>query len=213
MTEQGAGGNGQDGIGFAADAPPTEPGEVTPVRPPEAWPTVIGVLAIVFGSLGLLSGVCTGFGTAFMAMGGSLVPEEAGDMQALMAVNVPYPWAQGAHALLEFALSATHLVGGILLVTRRPAAARVLVGFAWADLVSNTLGAVLGYFVMRAGAAAMAEHPDLEAASAMGGMAEAMGAAWLVLDWLFTAVWPVFLIVWFARPRIRETVATWTPGG
>ncbi len=36
-------------------APPTTPGHLAPVTP--AWPTTIGILAIVFGSFGVLSTV------------------------------------------------------------------------------------------------------------------------------------------------------------
>jgi|GEM_PF-2778596 len=35
-----------------AAAPPTTQGDFVPVKPPESWPTVIGVISIIFGSLG-----------------------------------------------------------------------------------------------------------------------------------------------------------------
>ena len=37
-------------------APPTTQGDFVPVKPPETWPTVIGVISIIFGSLGVLTG-------------------------------------------------------------------------------------------------------------------------------------------------------------
>src|SRR5262245_11795285 len=38
--------------------PPTQPGAYRPYRPPAAWPKVIGIIAIVLASFGLVCGGC-----------------------------------------------------------------------------------------------------------------------------------------------------------
>ena len=38
--------------------PPSEASEAAPPRGPTAWPTVVGVLGIVWGTFGLLANLC-----------------------------------------------------------------------------------------------------------------------------------------------------------
>ncbi|MFG0259716.1 MAG: hypothetical protein ACF8LK_05110, partial [Phycisphaerales bacterium JB041] len=139
-------------------APPTTQGDFVPVKPPESWPTVIGIISIIFGSLGVLSNVCGG---VFLFLSGplvSMVPEQqASEMEMQMSASLPYPFMQGGVMFLELVISVLMLVGGIMLLRRKSSARGLLVGTAWLDLVSNTAGAAVGLIVMQAQMKAMQE--------------------------------------------------------
>lgn len=199
------------GMGYAADAPPTEHGEFVAARPPESWPTVIGVLSIIFGALGVLGNACSIVTTLFLGSFAGMVPEEdAAELEAQLAQGVPYPGLTAGVAAGEFVISILLLVGGILLLMRKRQGVPLLKAFAWLDLLMNTLGVVLSYFTMQAQMQAAQNDPNMQQMlPGPAAMMQGMGSVMLVLGWLFSAVWPVFLIVWFSRQRIRDAVDSW----
>ncbi|QKK09882.1 MAG: hypothetical protein HND58_18150 [Planctomycetota bacterium] len=193
-------------------APPTTQGDFVPVKPPETWPTVIGVISIIFGSLGVLSGACGG---AFLLLSEpllSLVPEEqASEMELQVSNSMPYPVMQGGVMLLELVISVLMLVGGIMLLRRKRSARGLLVGTACLDLISNTVAAVVGFLVVQAQMKAMQENAEVaqQMPATFGTFAQGAGGVMVFVQWLFLAIWPVFVLIWFSRRRIRESVEAW----
>lgn len=194
-----------------AAAPPIEAGDFVPVAPPEGWPTVIGVLGIIFGGLGVIQGACGAAGMVMMSFAGGLIPEDSGtDLDAQMQQSFPYPVPQGLQMVAEFGLALVLLVGGIMLLKRSRRSAGVLTTYAWLDLTANTLGAILGYFVITSQVEALKENPDLaQAPAGMAGIMGAIGPVAVAVGWVFAAVWPVFLIIWFRRAKIRASMEAW----
>lgn len=195
-----------------AAAPPTTQGDFVPVKPPESWPTVIGVISIIFGSLGVLSGACGG---AFLLLSGplvSMIPEaQASEMEVQLSSGLPYPVLQGGVMLLEFVISVMMLVGGIMLLRRKRSARGLLVGTAWLDLLSNTVGAVVGFLVMQAQMKSMQENAEMaqQMPAGIGALVQGAGGVMVFVQWLFLAIWPVFVLIWFSRSKIRESVEAW----
>lgn len=195
-----------------AAAPPTTQGDFVPVKPPESWPTVIGVISIIFGSLGVLSGACGG---ALLLLSGplvSMIPEEqASEMEVQLSSGLPYPVLQGGVMLLEFVISVMMLVGGIMLLRRKRSARGLLVGTALLDLLANTVGAVVGFLVMQAQMKAMQENAEMaqQMPAGIGALVQGAGGVMVFVQWLFLAIWPVFVLIWFSRSKIRESVETW----
>lgn len=193
-------------------APPTTQGDFVPVKPPESWPTVIGVISIIFGSLGVLSGACGG---ALLLLSGPLVSmipkEQAAEMEVQLSSGLPYPVLQGGVMLLELVISVMMLVGGIVLLRRKRSARGLLVGTAWLDLLANTVGAVVGFMVMQAQMKAMQENAEVaqQMPAGFGALAQGAGGVMAFVQWLFLAIWPVFVLIWFSRSRVRESVETW----
>lgn len=194
-------------------APPTDQGDFVPVTPPESWPTVIGVLSIIFGGIGIAGGICgvisLGLVGAFGSMSSMMPEEQAAEVQAQMASSMPYPVLQGAQMLFEFALSVLLLIGGIKLLRRRRGAVGLLTSFAWLDLLSNTFAAIVGYFVFKAQMQAMQDDPNMQQVAGMQGAMAGFGAVAVFLQWVLTAIWPVFLLLWFRRGKVRALVETW----
>lgn len=193
-------------------APPTVQGAVVSARPPEAWPGVIGVMSIVFGVLGILQNGCGAVMMLFVGSMESFVPQgQTSGMDVALESSLPYPGLLAVQYAAEFGLAILLLVGGIMLLSRRPGAARALITFAWLDLGVNTYTAVLQFYSMRAQMQAMQENPSLSQAP-MGMFAtitDAASSVILVIGWSLVAIWPIFLLVWFHRRKIRDTVGSW----
>lgn len=194
-----------------ADAPPTRAGDFVPLRPPEGWPTVIGVLSIIFGSLGSLQGFCGLLSLILMAVVVPLLPQEMKDqMGQQMQSSAPYPVPQALVTLLELVGSVMLLVGGIFLVKRRAKAAGVLTAYAVVDLVANTCGSVLAYFALRAQMAHLQNDPQMQQVpSWMLNIMKNMGPVVIPIGWVLVSIWPVFLLLWFRRAKIRASMAAW----
>ena len=105
-------------------APPTEPGELGLSARRTVWPVVLGIIAVVFGSLGALGGlwgaiapfVMEGFAGLFARM-----PSAPGqDPAKMFAAMGEYRYSMMATSLVSAAVAVWLLVAGIVLLGRRP---------------------------------------------------------------------------------------------
>lgn len=192
-------------------APPTTPGDMQPLPPPESWPTVIGVLGIIFGALGVLGAGCGAIAPAFMGAFEVMAPEgeEGEQFRTQLESSMPYPALQVGTNLIELALSVVLIVGSVQLLRRKSKAASILRGYAVGDLISNVLVMLTGILVSRAQTEAMMSTQTDEAAQAVGGFMQAFGVGGAIIGFVLTAIWPVFLLVWFGRQKVKESMARW----
>ncbi len=197
----------------APEAPPTEAGDFVPVTPPEGWPTVLGVLSIIFGSLGVLGAGCGAIGLVVFPAIINLIPEgpEREELEKSIGHGLHYVPLQIGSQLIEFVLAVILIVGGIQLLKRSQGAVKSLTVFAVGDLVSNTLVLILGIMTAQAQAKAMAENPEVQ--QVPQGMMEAFGVIGAIVVWVLSAIWPIFLLLWFRRAKIRASVEGWGAGG
>ncbi|MCH8152385.1 MAG: hypothetical protein IH830_08445 [Planctomycetes bacterium] len=193
--------------------PPVEPGEI-PHRP-SAWPMVIGVIAIIFGSLAILQGCFGAVSSLFMSSLSGFMPAEQATM--LDAMEGLKPWMI-IGAVLTLALGILLLVAGIGLVRRRawsPTACMVWAGIKMMFVVGNT---ILADMAQQAQFEAMQEmmqqDPNMPAAmpAMMGSFMQVFGVFTIVLGILWGWALPVFLLIWFSRGKIKAEVAGWARG-
>lgn len=198
----------QDRFEESSTAPPTEPGEVQALRPPESWPSAIGILGIIFAALGILGGACGVGGALLGTVFAGVVPEEArAQMEASMRYALPYPVLQWGVQFVELVLAIVLLVGSIQILRRSRAGRGTLIAFSWLDLVANFLGAGVGLFVLQAQEAMLRDNPDL--ARQAGALGPGAGMAMLAGGFILACVWPVFLIIWFNREKVRDDIDRW----
>ncbi|VAX38817.1 hypothetical protein MNBD_PLANCTO03-2166 [hydrothermal vent metagenome] len=199
-----------------AEAPPTQAGDFVPVTPPEGWPTVIGVLSIIFGGLGVVGAGCGAIVMlAFPALI-NLMPEgpEREELEKSIGQGLHYVPLQIGSQLIEFVLAVILIVGGVQLLKRSRGAVKSLTVFAIGDLISNTLVLILGIMTAQAQAKMMAENPEMQQVpQGAQGMMEALGVIGAVVTWVLSAIWPIFLLLWFRRAKIRASVESWGGGG
>src|SRR5688572_15792538 len=99
------------------DAPHTSPQDIVPDEPPR-WPGVVGVISIVWASLGILCGACGVLSPVLMQMFLAQAEQQLGPMPAAMK---PGPMQVGL-AGVSLAWAFVLLTAGILLMIRKPVA-------------------------------------------------------------------------------------------
>ncbi len=204
-----------DHLSMPPGAPPTSPGALVarPVPGPPAWVAVLGILSIVFGVLGAL-GKCWGIATPlffmmmdrfFASMPQEEMPEAVGRSFSMMGV---YAWPIAGISLLKTIVAGLLVAVGIGLLKRRAWAPAWAIRYAVLDIVLSLGEGVLGALAQVAQMEAM-QAADPTAFAPIGGWTTLIAYGSVGLGVLLSMVWPVFLVVWFTRRRVREHVSTW----
>ncbi len=190
--------------------PPVDPGEIS--HRPSAWPMVIGVIAIIFGSLAILQGCFGAVSSLFMSSLSAIVPaEQATVYDAMEGLK---PWMI-IGAVLALALGILLLVAGIGLVRRRawsPTACMAWAGIKMVFVVGYTiLGDMARQTQFEAMQEMMQQDPNMPAGmpAMMGSFFQVFGVFAIVLGILWGWALPVFLLIWFSRKKIKAEVAGW----
>lgn len=169
-----------------APPPPYQFGAQYPSPRPSAWPKVIGIISLVFSGLGL---VCGPLGKA-----ANIVNPASREVYAMFP-DWFRTW-ETVSMLVGIGTCILLLAGGILLLRRR-ALARAL------HLAYGALGVVIT-LVNAAVMVSLFSHPgDLPAPLRAAMVSSA------VVGVLAGMAYPVFLLVWFLRPRIAAEVRGW----
>lgn len=187
-------------------APPTSP--LVDLGPPRTtWPTVCGVIGIIWGGLSLMCGCAGYFSVAMMKWFASMVP--AGDPEAeelAVQVHVMERFALATYVLttISLLLAVLLMVGSIGLLRRRRWSRKALSGWAMAGIILVLANLVYQYALHMATKARMSEL-----GSSMPPGSEAIFIATLIAILVFGWAWPVFLLIWLSRPKIRDEVNRW----
>jgi hypothetical protein len=174
---------------------------------PARWPTPIGVLGIIFASLGLIGGVC---GLAWPAIlpwyvdqmkNSWNVPQSQIDL--MLASQPPTVWYL-LSASIGLVFSILLMIGSIRLLRRRASGAKLVKAWAWITIVWVPLNIVISMMLAPGLPAGSQPDPTMQQQQQVGmyftiGCMAILGLAW-----------PVFCVIWFARPKIRQQVSTWT---
>jgi len=184
-----------------ATAPPSEMGDLVPQR--SGWPTAIAVSAIVVASLGLAGGCCGMLSPLMtdyfmgMAASGNMSQELIDSMQA---AQPPIVWIMSA-SLIGLALASLLLTGGIGLARRRAGGIGLCKIWAWISIPWTMISLVAAaYFQLRVPAEARQ----------MGAGFQYFGLAFGACYGLTIGIgFPVFMLLWFSRAKIKDEVAAW----
>lgn len=185
-------------------APPIQPGTIAAPARLSNWPSVVGTIAIVLGAGGILLNVWTGLAPLLIRwFQPFMLP---GQVQAM---NDWLTWTL-ATTLVAAALAVLLFIGGIRLVRRSQSAPGIL--RVWAVL--RMLGGLFATIV-----AALAQQAQFQAIQSSSSavalpMGSSLGHLMLFLGLAFGLAWawamPVFVLVWFARGKIKSDVAGWS---
>lgn len=192
------------GTPFPSMSPPTAPDPNVHAQRSLNWPTVVGVITIVFGAGGVFFGVI-GIITWSLLRGSAFFGPQAGAMEkyapAMIALQVVY-----------VLLAALLLTGGILLVMKRRKAVVPLLIWSYCKIVYGAVYGVVNGLIQQesmqtvwtqsAAGPGAAPPPAVQAGFTTGVM---IGSVAFMLIW--SAILPVFLIIWFARRRVKTDVA------
>lgn len=188
----------------AASTPPMQPTGMVTGSVPTSWPTVVGILAIVFGGFGVL---ISAWGAVYPFVverfAETFPPTQA---QMIQQFDGWSGWSQ-AIAILSFLLAGLLIFGGISVVKRRHRAVSVL--FIWSMLKIVLIFASVGVQLSLQGQVldqAVAQLQPVPGGRAI--MVSSMRGT-IACSAIFQLAGPVFLLVWFRRRVIKEEVATW----
>lgn len=195
------------------------------------WPTAFGVVSIVFGSFGLISGLFGIFGAMMMTNFGAFSnfnppsgatgpeAEQIEKMMTGMTENMAR-WAgwQLGLTLALLGLAILLLVSGILLLNRRPVAAKLLIVWAYSKIVIGVGASLVAYQMQQGQMRMVQEMMASTASSAGGGVPASFGnliAAFSIVGFFFGVLWmatlPVVNLIWLNREVIKADIATWQP--
>jgi hypothetical protein len=195
-------------------APPTARGELR-LRQNESWPTTIGVISIVLGSLGILANLW-GIAGIFVARAFSTSSTQSG---AGPASVTHFPWstsmlvAHGVFAGVALCVSVWLLVAGIGLVRRKRWGVKATRGWAWARIATAVVQVGLTYWLQRVQFDAMQTQMASEGGppppAFFGALGTTFAAVISVLTFAWAIAWPLVCLLWLRRPVIRAQYQRW----
>ena len=181
--------------------------------PATSWPTVIGIISIIFGSLGALSSVWQS-AAPFLINTISKMEQMEADPEAVKALEGVAQWQYPllVVGLLGLALSVLLIVCGAKLVGRNRMASPVFKKWAIAKIIYSLVAVTIGTLAqMQQFETAM----DQQGANT-GGMPVPVESIMvfvmvfaIVFGLLFACAYPVFILVWFGREKVRNEVESW----
>ncbi len=192
--------------GYVAAAPVSVPGMIPPA--PSVWPRVIGTISIVLGAMGLLCYGCGAIGEMVGPLLANVAPPEVLGPQP-QGVFLVYWIASHCVALL---LSLWLLVAGIGTAQRRPWSRPASIGWAITKMVVAVGDTVLGFVFISEIATHLSEswsRGQQQTPPPAQAVIEIVMAVMIIAGFFFALIWPVFLLIWFARRRVCAEVAQW----
>lgn len=199
----------------------TTPDPVPPIRqtpvdlPPEpsTWPTVIGVISIIYA---VLAGGCMLFASTAVLW----TPPVFG---SFMDVQVTVPsglvWLSLISAGVLLALAVFLLVAAIRLCKRRPSGVRLMKMWAVVRLIVLVIQIIVGIFTMDMAVdfneqmqeVQMANIPaDANFTPPTRAQLHRQQVITYAVGWSLTCIYPLFLGFFLARRRITDEVQTWS---
>jgi len=190
-------------------APPTDAGDIVRPRRESSWPTVIGILAIIFGSLAAVGGLCGLFGPLFAGKMASMVPEEASagleEAQVWSAWNV-------ISQILAMGLGVLCLTTGIGLVQRRLWAIGTAKVWAGLKILFAIITTIVAYMSLPQILDEISQQTaqDPNAPALPQGVLEGATTIGLFAFLLWACALPVFMLIWFSRGKIKNEITEWS---
>ncbi len=174
-----------------SEQPPLQPQYAPPEKKP-AWPIVIGIISIVLASLGLLC-------FPLSIVSNKLNPEAVEWEKSLPDWYSTYTIVV---SLFGVGMTIGLLIGGILLIRRRAIARPLHMLYGAFGAFMCILGFVMLFTVVLPSLSAANFPPEREIIVKIVS----------VVGTIVGAVYPVFLLIWFSRGRIRDQVRSWAAG-
>jgi hypothetical protein len=193
-----------------------------PVPPPAARPTgipkVFGTLSIVFSSLTLMWGLialCMLLGAVMVDKIGTMVPDKGsigeGEKQVFHLLKSIY-LGIGLHGVILTIMSSLLLAIGIGQLRYRNWARTWTIYWGVAALVSIGLMAVINIVIIGGAyneiiqTAAQHAAQGKPAPKGLDGIGSFFGGAYTIMTFIFYAPYPILLLAFFTRPRVRESM-------
>lgn len=155
---------------------------------PPAWPKVIGIISIVFGSLGI---ICGGLGIGWQLLAGTIMANVPGGAPPALTNPDPINLAVGG---LGIVWAIVQIVAGSMTAARKPSGRMAHLVWAGVALVLGAVGIYLQVKMNASVAQWCIDNPDSEIAKNQSPVGAIMGYA---CGGFFGIAYPLFTLVWF----------------
>ena len=186
-----------------AMTPPSEVGELPPK--PSGWPTALGAISIVFGSLGLVCYGCVSVNTVLSPWLVTMVPE---DQRPVTPQGIQL-FVQIFQMCAATGLSVWLLIAGIGLIRRRPWARSHALGWSVVKLLLTLVSTVTGVAFLGETVKQVNSQLAGSQGTPMFTVTVPMMLAFMAVSLAWFVVWPLFLLIWFSRSAVKDEVAAW----
>ena len=180
--------------------PPTEAGPLMTEPEPSKWPTVIGVIAIVFGAIGVLGGFCGMLSPRMVAM----MPPDANT-----GADYVREWSGWIifSSLVGLAFSGVLLAIGIGLLKRRFWSRAWAIRWSVVYMAFALVNLIFNFFMQQGQYEQMMQQNNMPTGAAQGMQVASGFAVCFGLVWAWAL--PIFLLIWMSREKIKAEIATW----
>lgn len=176
-----------------------------------AWPKVVGIISIVWGSIGV---ICNGLSLVGAVAGQALMGGMADSMEGGMPPAITDPPVTGLiAAVLGVLLSVFLIMAGAMTLMRKIQGRMMHLIYAPAHIILMIWGVMLQLQSQSAIADWVAANPDADFSqqqNQMGGAGQAAGMVIMFVVIAIFLIWPVFNLVWFGA--IKKTHEDMTGG-
>lgn len=178
------------------------------------WRKIIGIISIIFGSLALLQSAMAPIMIPFTRKTmESSVNDDAG-MERLNAYMEKLSSLSMLSAVVIGLLSLVLLVGGILLLKKNKIAPVLLMSWAVLKMVGGTFLNYKNYLLMQDQLEILSPSMQVEGfgaaeAEAFNSITSISAMVGLVGGTLWLLAFPIFILIWFNRKKIKDEVRSW----
>jgi hypothetical protein len=167
-------------------------------REPPKWPKVVGIISIVWGSLGI---ICNGLGVVGVILTPQMMKMAEAEMEGGFPPQMTQPnFLLGVIAGLSVVLSLALLLAGVFTVSRKPAGRPMHVGVAAISLVFIMISIAFQWNNLNGISEWVRNNPDAAYSQTYSPMGNMIGMA---VGIVLGAAWPVFCLIWFGALKKR----------
>ncbi|MEX0652743.1 MAG: hypothetical protein WD534_17245 [Phycisphaeraceae bacterium] len=192
----------------APTAPPTDRSDYVAPPPHRTWPTAIGIIAIIFGSLGALGALWGAAAPFLMEWLFDAMGLQQAEVQAQLEIMRSLLWWSVSFSLVSLLLALLLLMAGVQLIRRRRQAGALCWWWAVLKMALVVGGVALGYVAQQQQMELMTAQQQSHQQMA-GAVSEAMALFNIAIGLAWGWALPVFMLIWFSRRSVKADVASW----
>ncbi len=197
--------------------PPTRAGTVPASTLPSTWPTILGVISIIFGlGAAVMYGLCGPIMTLFMPMmAESFQGIPGGEASAAqMSALDDLKWLIIGMNLMLGIAGVLLLIAGTGILRRRAWCMRLVIIWAIGKIILSIPNGFISHHINKVQMDAMREASAQTGGqnappAVLFGLVDSLSVIGIIVGIAWAIALPVFMLFWFGRRKVRTEIAGW----